>query len=464
MLTFYDSPRYLRRREFLKVGSLALGGLTLPQLLAARADAATRHFLKNKSVVFLHMLGGPTQTETFDPKMKAPTEYRSAVGGCATRLPGVQFGSTMKSLAGLADKLAIVRSYRTGSGAHDIKPLFMKDAYDAGLGAVYASIAGTNDPRTGMPTNTAVFPRAVDPDAQPMPGRFKPLTDPAAVGKPYAPFVPGGGGQLQSDMQLHMDQARLDDRRSLLGKIDRIKREMDSSGLMRGADRFQEQGFDTVLGGVADAFDLSKEDPRTVARYDTSGLMDVSKISKKWNNHKHYADHVRTLGKLMLLSRRLCEAGCGFVTVSTNFVWDMHADSNNATMDEGMQYVGAPFDHAVSAFIEDCEARGLSDDILLICTGEMGRTPKINSRGGRDHWGEIAPLLVYGGGLNTGQVIGQSDRQGGRPATKPLEISNLIATIFHTLIDIGELRIDRSVPPKTLRFLTQSEPIPGLTS
>jgi len=121
-----------------------------------------------------------------------------------------------------------------------------------------------------------------------------------------------------------------------------------------------------------------------------------------------YADHGRTLGKLLLLARRLCEAGCGFVTINTNFVWDMHADSNNPSTREGMGYVGLPFDHAVSAFIEDVEARGLSDRILLVACGEMGRTPRVNKNGGRDHWGNLGPLLFHGGGLKMGQVIGQS--------------------------------------------------------
>src|SRR5207248_10400050 len=131
----------------------------------------------------------------------------------------------------------------------------------------------------------------------------------------------------------------------------------------------------------------------------------------------YYADHARTLGRLLLLARRLIEAGCGFVTINTNFVWDMHADVNNAPVEEGMRYVGAPFDHAVSAFIEDLEARGLSERVLLVCCGEMGRTPKVNKAGGRDHWGGLAPLLLHGGGLKMGQVIGQSDRNGGMPAS-----------------------------------------------
>ena len=165
----------------------------------------------------------------------------------------------------------------------------------------------------------------------------------------------------------------------------------------------------------------------------------------------------------MLLSRRLCEAGCGFVTVTTNFVWDMHADVNNATVEEGMRYMGTPFDHAMSAFIEDVEARGLSDDILLVCCGEMGRTPRINARGGRDHWGNLAPLMVSGGGLQMGQVIGQSARDGGTPRTEPIGIRNLIATIMGTLFDVSELRIAQGVPPEVARAASTWEPIPGLS-
>ena len=142
-------------------------------------------------------------------------------------------------------------------------------------------------------------------------------------------------------------------------------------------------------------------------------LVAASSIRKVWNNHNNYRDHAHSLGKLMLLARRLCERGCGFVTVTTNFVWDMHADQNNATMTEGMGYVGAPFDHAISAFIQDVHERGLQEKILLVCCGEMGRTPKINAKGGRDHWGRLAPLMLSGGGLNMGQVIGQSTRDAG---------------------------------------------------
>src|SRR5258707_14884802 len=140
-------------------------------------------------------------------------------------------------------------------------------------------------------------------------------------------------------------------------------------------DRMRDQALNTILGGVADAFDLSKEHPAVVERYDTAPLVRPENIDKKWKNYNNYVDNAKSLGRLLLLARRLCERGAGFVTVTTNFVWDMHADENNAPCAEGMRYMAPPLDHAVSAFIEDLAARGLTDRILLVACGEMGRTP-----------------------------------------------------------------------------------------
>jgi uncharacterized protein (DUF1501 family) len=265
-------------------------------------------------------------------------------------------------------------------------------------------------------------------------------------------------------MQLNIAPARLDDRRRLLAELDTVRSFLDSRSDVESMGRFRRQAFDTILGGVATAFDLSKEDAKLVRRYDTSSLVRPDQISRKWNNYDNYVDNAKTLGKLLLLARRLCEAGCGFVTVTTNFVWDMHADVNNAGMHEGMQYMGRPLDHAVSALIEDLEARGLRDKILLVVCGEMGRTPKLNNGGGRDHWGRIAPLLLYGGGLPMGQVIGQSARDGGEPASEPYVISNLIATVMHTLVDVGKLRTLTGIPSDVARVITASAPIAGLIS
>ena len=152
------------------------------------------------------------------------------------------------------------------------------------------------------------------------------------------------------------------------------------------------------------------------------------------------------------------------MTVSTRFVWDMHGDGNNLEIMRGKEAVINPFDHAISAFIEDCQQRGVADDILLVSTGEMGRTPKINARGGRDHWGRLAPLLLSGGGITHGQAIGQSTRDGGEPDVDGVNTDNLIATMMHTLFNVGELRVAQGLPSDLVRFASGGEPIPGLFS
>lgn len=460
MLSFSDT-RGPNRRDFLRVGSLALGGLSLSGMIAAQA-AAGDALLRGKSVIFLLLHGGPSQFETFDPKMSAPTGNCSVTGETSTNLPGVTFGSTFEKLAARADKLTIVRSFQTGDGEHDVKPIVSKATKGANIGTLFSRIAGANHPETGMPRNVSLFPRAVDPETQPANETFGRISDPGEYGAAFAPFVFAGSNAAKNNMRLTLPQDRFDDRRALHAQLDRWKRSIDSSDL-NGLDQSQQQAYRVLLGGVADAFDLAKEDPKLVDRYDTASLARPDQISRAWNNYRNYVDNAKTLGKLLLLARRLCERGAGFVTVTTNFVWDMHADVNNCTMGEGMRYMGTPLDHALAAFIDDVESRGLSDDILLVVTGEMGRTPKVNAKGGRDHWGYLTPLLLYGGGHRRGQVIGQSNRIGAEPATEPYRIPNLVSTILHTLCDVGQLRLATGLPDSLVR--AASEPrISGLFS
>jgi uncharacterized protein (DUF1501 family) len=169
------------------------------------------------------------------------------------------------------------------------------------------------------------------------------------------------------------------------------------------------------------------------------------------------------LGHQMLLARRLCEAGCGFVTVS-DCGWDMHANNNSPKGMAGIWPMGHQVDHAVSAFIEDVAERGLSDNILLVVTGEMGRTPKKNKNGGRDHYGELTPLLISGGGLRMGQVIGQSDGHAAQPTTEPYTPRHLMNAVMHTLFDVGKLRLQPGAPSELLRFIERSEPIAELVA
>ncbi len=466
MLSIFDDQNPIDRRAMLKIGSLGFGGLTLANLLAAKAISGEtqKPIPTGKSVIFLLQHGGPTQFETFDPKMEVPDAIRTIGGVTQTSIPGVQFGSSMSGLAKWAHRMAIVRSYASGSGGHTIQPLIGPASLKANIGSLYSRLAGTNVPATGMPTNVALFPNSVIPDELGADERFGKFTQTGDLGALYAAFTPGGGSTMQENMTLTLPRDRFDQRRSLLTALDRMRRQFDAAGAPAGVDKFRQQAYDVVLQGVADAFDLSQEDPETIARYDTSHHMHGKRYQDKSNGPMRgwYDTNARTLGKQLLLARRLCEAGCGFVTVATRFVWDMHADANNLGITRGLEAVARPFDHAVSAFIEDCEARGLSDDILLVATGEMGRTPKINNRGGRDHWARLTPLMMYGGGITNGQIIGQSARDGGEPNTTPVGPENLIATLMHALFNIPELRLLTNVPPDLVQLTTSGEPIPRL--
>jgi len=464
MLTISTGSSGINRRAFLTLGSLGLAELSLSSLLAGRAmAAATPSLTTGKSVIFLFQQGGPSQLETFDPKMDAPDGIRTVTSSVQTALPGVHFGDTMARLAPLARKLTIIRSFQTNNGGHNIQPIVSPDSLNANIGSLYSRVVGATRPASGMPTNAVVFPDAVCSDV--LKGRARgDIAATGSLGSVHAPFMPGSGGQLQQNMRLSLPRERLADRQELLGELNRLSRQIEAAEERQAIDQLQKQAYQVLLsGGVADALDLSKEDPQTVARYDTRMHTRPDGWSKVARGKAGmYSGHAKALGKQLLLARRLCEAGCGYVTIHTGYdgVWDMHADGNNLNMKDGMEAVGPSFDHAVAAFIEDVEARGLQDKILLIATGEMGRTPRLNKNGGRDHWAKLAPLLLYGGGIPAGQVIGRSNRDGGEPATDSLNPRHLISTILHTLFDVGKLRVAPSLTQ--VARLAEHPPIPGL--
>jgi hypothetical protein len=441
MLSLHDP---IHRRSFLTIGTLGLGGLSLGSMFAARAASTdSRNLLTGKSVIFLFQQGGPSQFETFDPKLAVPDTIRTVTDVVQTRLPGVAFGSTMSRLANLADKFAVVRSFQTNNGAHNIHPIVSPDSLNANIGSLYSRVAGATRPQTGMPTNVVLFPDTVDKAVTKGTARGD-ISATGSLGGGCAPFIPGVG-ELQKNMTLRLPRDRFEDRRYLLAEFDRLNRDVDSAGRMDSQDEVRRQAYQLLLSGnVANAFDLTKEDDRTVARYDTGRFV----RSDNWEKARRgkagfYSGHSKSIGKLLLLARRLCEAGCGYVTIHCGYdgVWDMHADGENLDMKDGMEAIGTSFDHAVAAFIEDVEARGLSDKIMLVCTGEMGRTPKLNKNGGRDHWARLAPLLIYGGGVPGGKIVGQSTSDGGEPATEPFNPKHLISSILHTVVDPSVLRL-----------------------
>jgi len=280
MLTIFDRG-YTRncqgrtRREFLRIGGLALGGLTLPELLAAKARAASGDSTSQKSVVFLFLQGGPTQLETWDPKPDAPAEYRTIVDTIPTALPGVGFSKFFPKMATAAKDMAIVRSFASGNGGHTYESVTTGgNATKASMSAVYAHLASGINPRNSLPTNMLLLPEAVQEGLK-LGSNFETealptLTQTGALGSQYEAFNPAGGSVLKRNMTLTLPRERFDDRRELLAGFDAIRNGLDRHANLSQTDKFQQQAFDIITRGITEAFDLSKEDPKVLERYDTS--------------------------------------------------------------------------------------------------------------------------------------------------------------------------------------------------
>ncbi len=391
----------MSRRDFLKAGVLGTTGLTLPDLLRARAAAAASgRPTRNTSVVWLWLGGGPTHVETFDPKMTAPVEFRSTVGATPTNVSGVEIGGLFAKMARVADKMAFVRSFAHRNSGHGGGTHWVMTGYDfppadngqapikPGLGSILARHRGPNNPTTGLPTYVRIGGILGD--------------GPAWLGSSYAPF--DTAGNARSNMDLRVTLERLNERRTLLRSFDTLNRQIDRSGLMTGLDSFETQAFDLLLSRAREVFDVSREEPRTRDLYGSSRL-----------------------SQQLLLARRLCEAGVGFVTLHFGG-WDMHGQ-----IAQNMRQLGPQLDHAVAAFIQDVHQRGLANDILLVITGEFGRTPRVNGGAGRDHWAPLSTLALAGGGLRMGQVVGESSAKAEVPRTTPITPQDLMATVFHVL-------------------------------
>ena len=464
------------RRDFVRAGALSLGSLTLPGLLAMQAAASKNGngFIRDKAVVLLYLSGGASHIETFDPKMNAPEGTRSVTGEVKTSLPGVTFGGTFPRLATHADKMAVIRSFTHKVGGHEEAHVHVlsggtdpvgKQQAGFSMGSCYTRLRGTNHPDTGMPTYSLLTEKEIDGQYRKEIKRVGKGSWPGELGMAYAPFNHQVGwaqgneattqqkpNPLAASIKLNLPQEVLESRLALLRSIDRFKRQYTTTETMDAVDKFTAQAMNLILGTGAEAFDYKKEDPKLIERYDTSKI----RIG-------HKAFRPSTLGKQMLVARRLCEAGCGFVTVHSAG-WDMHADGNNPDMGRGMEMLGRSLDQAVSVFLEDVQQRGLSEKILLVITGDFGRTPRVNKRGGRDHWAKLGTLAFAGGGLRMGQVIGQSAPKADIPGTTPISTPEMMATVMHTLFDVGEMRLQPGLPPRVSQLVENGQPIGPLFS
>src|ERR1041384_3092019 len=421
MLTIYGNQKArfcdgLSRRNFLKIGGLAMGGLALPQILQAEAQLGIRR--SHKAVIMIFLPGGPSHQDMFDLKMDAPAEIRGQFKPIKTRVPGIQICEHLPLIAAQMDKLAIIRSVVGAEDNHDaFQCLTGRPARNQppggwpALGAVVSTLEG--------PVNKLVPPFVgLSPKMGEM--RWARAGEPGFLGPAYGPFKPEGAGK--TDMVLNgVTLDRLADRKALLASFDQFRRDVDGSGMMDGMDAFNQQAFGLLTSSkLLEALDIEKENAKVRARYGKG-------------DPKNRDDGGPKLMEHFLTARRLVEAGARCVTLAFSR-WDHHGKNFDALRQD------LPLlDQGVSALVEDIHQRGLDKDVSVIVWGEFGRTPTINKDGGRDHWPRVSCAMVTGGGMKLGQVIGSTDRLGGEAVERPVQFGEVFATLYHNLgIDVSK--------------------------
>ncbi|GIW87649.1 MAG: hypothetical protein KatS3mg108_1973 [Isosphaeraceae bacterium] len=425
------------RRDFLRVGSLTMGGLCLPQLLACEAAAAPAARKPHKSVIMIFLAGGPPHQDMVDLKPDAPREIRGEFEPIETVVPGLLLCEHMPQLAQRADKLAIIRSIVGCRDEHTAYQMltgytetpFKRQGRPA-LGSIVSYLQGPVDP--AIPPFVGLSPKTREP-------RWGDPGFPGYLGLAHAPFTPNRG-ETVDPARTGIPVPRYLARKSLLQQMDQLRRRLDDDSNLVGMDAFNRAAFEILTSPkLIDALDVSREDPRIRARY---GI----------GNMKPEADGPPCCMDHFLIARRLVEAGARCVTISFGR-WDTHGNN----FKENARRI-PKLDMALSALLDDLEARGLSDDVAIVVWGEFGRTPKVNKQAGRDHWPRVSMAILAGGGFRTGQVIGATDKDAAYAKDRPVHVQEVFATLYHHL-GIGP---DAHVPDQTGRpmyLLDRFEPI-----
>ncbi len=397
------------RRDVLKIGGLAMGGLTLPDILRLEAAANSRN--SHKAIIMIYMAGAPSHQDMYDLKMDAPAEIRGEFQPIDTNVPGIRICEHMPRLAKIMDKCVPLRSvYGSPNGAHDSFICYTGRSTQNQPSGGWPSVGSTISYLRG-PVNRAVPPFVgLAPNAGHPP--YGSPGHPGFLGIGHAAFRPSG--PARKDMVLNgVTLDRLGDRRGLLQDFDQFRHQADA---MEGLDDLTAQALSILTSSrLAEALDISREDPQTLARYGKG-------------DPKNFGDGAPRNLEHFLMARRLVEAGARVVTLNFGR-WDFH--SNNFG---GLKETHLPqFDQGLSALIEDLYQRGLADDVSVVAWGEFGRTPRINGNAGRDHWPAVGGGLVAGGGMKTGQTIGATDRLGAKIADRPVHFGEVLATLYHQM-------------------------------
>lgn len=429
----------ISRRNFLRIGALGFGGLALPDIL--RAEQEQRIGRSQKSIIMIYLPGGPPHQDMFEIKTEAPSEIRGEFQPIRTNVPGIEICELLPKMASIMDKLIPVRSVIGAVDDHSNHQCFT------------GRLRRTQSPPGGWPTFGAVISKLqgmTQPGVPPFVG-----LEPRMKHRPYNAATPGflgighrsfrPEGDCRADMTLNgITLDRLRDRERLLAGLDRFRRDADERGLMEGLDTFAQQALGMLASSrLAEALDFQKEDARTIESY---GKGDPAVRG----------DAAPRILEQFLVARRLVEAGVRCVTIAFGF-WDYHG-SNFSRCREDLPML----DQGVHALVTDLCQRGLDKDVSVVVWGEFGRTPKINTKAGRDHWPRVSCALLSGGGMKTGQAIGSTDRLGGEAEERPVHFQEILATLYHNVgLDVNKVTVkDLAGRP---HYLTDGrQPIPEL--
>lgn len=415
----------ISRRGFLRAGSIPLLGLNLPEYLQSNPK-------RKKSVIFFHLLGGPSHIDTYDPKPDAPVEIRGNYEAIETNVPGVTFSELLSEQAKIADRLCIIKSFTHDNADHGGAQFLVLRGRESAVnfypafGAVWSYLQNGDNlfPYIFMGNRQSQIVHDIGNM-----GILKAKFRPKLIEKdPNGPDFKIGEFSLLSDV----GEDRIASRQNILKVLDNLQRDNE---IFDSFNNHQQRAFDVIINGrIARAFDINEEPEDLRNQY---GRTDV--------------------GQRALLARRLIEVGVNFVTIEhfppeqNNYGWDHHVD-----IFKWFPMAVTPYDQAVSTLILDLEKRGLLDDVLVIAFGEFGRTPKINENGGRDHWPRAGSVLLAGNGIPGGQIYGSTDKRG-YEVRNPVHPADLLATIYKTIGYDPDTRIvDKN---NRSHFISEGHPI-----
>ncbi|MCY2968569.1 MAG: DUF1501 domain-containing protein [Planctomycetota bacterium] len=424
------------RRDFLTVGGMALGGITLADTLRANQPKAG---LSHKAIINIYLPGGAPHLDMWDPKPQAPREIRGEFSAIQTNVPGIEVSEMFPRMAQMMDKFNIVRSLADSDGLHD------------GYQCMTGRKRGGRVPPGGWPAAGAWVSKTQGPANDAIPAHLALMYttgnrtwgepgDGGFLGVAHAPFNLLGRKARSTSDSMVLQGVTLDklrDRTQLMQSLDRFRRQADAKGVMESMDVYAQQAMGILTTSrLVDALDLSKEDPQIVARYGKS-------------SEEFQRDGAPPMIENFCVARRLVEAGARFVSLNYSR-WDWHGP-------DGMNYPKCReecplLDQGLSALVSDLHERGLDRDVAVVVWGEFGRTPKINGNNSRDHWPQANTAILAGGGMRTGQAIGTTNRYGEHPSLRPVKFQEVFATLYRCAgIDAQNIRVfDQSGVPQYL--------------